>query len=300
MSEPLVAHGNGTCDVMMLNSGNLPQTIKADWIETHEDDPVVLPILVFVIKHGGKYYLWVSSSFLPSLFCLSFSCFPCPEADDQDLGTRGDFSTSFDPSILARFKRSAPVIHRRLPANLPADCKPLSAVFISHYHWDHCGNPALLPKDVAVWVGRGTLEAIDDGRLGSHAGPAPHEVRERLWEIPEGNVSVLGYEQKGWDVFGDGSFVMLPAPGHCPGHCIAIARVRKDPDACECLRANLCPTLPHHDLLFLLAGGTVIQRQIATDLRHRPRVRQWTRPCPLRTLSLPSQDCRVWPPAAPL
>lgn len=60
MTEPLVATGSGTCDVLMLNSGDLPQTIKADWIGTHEDDAVVLPILVFVIKHEGKYYLWVS------------------------------------------------------------------------------------------------------------------------------------------------------------------------------------------------------------------------------------------------
>lgn len=62
MTEPLVATGSGTCDVLTLNSGDLPQTIKADWIGTHEDDPVVLPILVFVIKHEAKYYLWVSNS----------------------------------------------------------------------------------------------------------------------------------------------------------------------------------------------------------------------------------------------
>ncbi|EJT48504.1 hypothetical protein A1Q1_02525 [Trichosporon asahii var. asahii CBS 2479] len=195
MTEPLVATGNGTCDVLMLNSGDLPQTIKADWIGTHEDDPVVLPILVF------------------------------------DLGTRADFASSVDPAILSRFQRSPPVVHRKLPQDLPKDCQPLSGVFISHFHWDHCGNPASVPPGVPVWVGRGALEGLEKGGFGAHVGPAPPEVKARIKEIPEGDTSVWGYEQKGWNVFGDGSFIMLPAPGHCAGHCIAIVRVQKDPDA---------------------------------------------------------------------
>lgn len=112
-------------------------------------------------------------------------------------------------------------------------------MFISHFHWDHCGNPASVPPGVPVWVGCGTLDGLEQGGFGAHVGPAPPEARARMKEIPEGDTAVWGYEQKGWDVFGDGSFIMLPAPGHCAGHCIAVVRVRKDPDACECPRHSL-------------------------------------------------------------
>lgn len=139
-------------------------------------------------------------------------------------------------------------MHRRLPADVPAECRPLAGVFISHFHWDHCGDPASVPPGVPVWVGRGTLAGLAAGAaggFGAHVGPAPPEVRARLQEMPEGDAAVRGYAQRGWDAFGDGSLVVLPAPGHCAGHCVAVARVRKDPDACECPGPTaLCLSVP--------------------------------------------------------
>lgn len=147
------------------------------------------------------------------------------------------------------------MVHRKLPQDLPKDCQPLSGVFISHFHWDHCGNPASVPPGVPVWVGRGTLEGLEKGGFGAHVGPAPPEIKARIKEIPEGDTAVWGYDQKGWDVFGDGSFVMLSAPGHCAGHCIAVVRVQKDPDACG---------FPH---IF-----SALKNRDLADTRHCPRV----------------------------
>lgn len=59
--EPLIASGDGVCDVMMLNTGDLMMTTKQHWIETHETEKMTPPIMTFVIKHDGKYYLWVSA-----------------------------------------------------------------------------------------------------------------------------------------------------------------------------------------------------------------------------------------------
>lgn len=157
------------------------------------------------------------------------------QADAQDLGTRPDFEETFDPAILAHFKDGAPVIHRDLPRDIPQSCKPISGVFVSHFHWDHCGDPSKVPEGVPVYVGRGTLAGMSTGGYGEHLGPTPKEVLDRIQEAPEGDATVLGSPYKGWDVFGDGSFIYLPAPGHCTGHTIGVVRVKKNPDSCEIL-----------------------------------------------------------------
>ena len=106
-----------------------------------------------------------------------------------------------------------------LPTSLSAGEKErLKGVFLSHYHWDHSGDATVVPDNVPIYLGRGSLGAIhakDHSPFGFGIGDIRSEVVARLSEVQGKDVRVSGFEQEGIDVFGDGSFVVLPAPGVC-------------------------------------------------------------------------------------
>lgn len=110
------------------------------------------------------------------------------------------------------WKRGPPDIRVPLPTGLPEHLTP-SAVYLSHYHWDHCGDVRTVPASTPIYVGAGSIEGIRGYTLGKHAGPADEETLARLTELPAGNLTVDGLPDPGVDVFGDGSFVVVPAPG---------------------------------------------------------------------------------------
>lgn len=89
------------------------------------------------------------------------------------------------------------------------DSGQIDLIGLSHMHIDHVGNLEQFPR-ASVLVQRDEHAAA--------YGPDP----ERLTYIPEayaaldrGRIETVGGEQ---DVFGDGAVVMVPLPGHTPGH----------------------------------------------------------------------------------
>jgi L-ascorbate metabolism protein UlaG (beta-lactamase superfamily) len=119
-----------------------------------------------------------------------------------------------------------PDVRLSLPRDLPPELAP-SAVYLSHYHWDHSGDPLTVPADVPIYVGPGTLEALKTG-FDEYVGDQSAECVARLSEMPEGEVTVEGFPNRGHDVFGDGSFVVLPAPGVSTPHALADDSTARD------------------------------------------------------------------------
>jgi glyoxylase-like metal-dependent hydrolase (beta-lactamase superfamily II) len=74
----------------------------------------------------------------------------------------------------------------------------------SHFHFDHCGCNASFPR-AQFLVQRAELAA-------ARAEPKRYDPRD--WNLPLDYREVDGEH----DVFGDGSVVLLPTPGHTPGH----------------------------------------------------------------------------------
>lgn len=112
----------------------------------------------------------------------------------------------------AGWVRGLPDIRVPLPRGLPEHLTP-EAVYLSHYHWDHCGDVSTVPAGTPIYVGEGSIEGIRGQKLGKHAGPSDEPTLARLTELPAGAVKVDGFPDLGVDVFGDGSFVVVPAPG---------------------------------------------------------------------------------------
>jgi len=74
----------------------------------------------------------------------------------------------------------------------------------SHFHFDHCGCNASFPR-AQFLVQRTELAA-------ARAEPKRYDPKD--WDLPLDYREIDGEH----DVFGDGSVVLLPTPGHTPGH----------------------------------------------------------------------------------
>lgn len=105
----------------------------------------------------------------------------------------------------------------------------VSHVANSHLHFDHCGCNAMFPR-ARFLVQRAELEAV---RQPVNHGFAPG------WDHALDYQAIDGEH----DVFGDGDVLLLPTPGHTPGH--QALKVRVSADQWYVMTADACYTESH-------------------------------------------------------
>lgn len=93
----------------------------------------------------------------------------------------------------------------------------LAGVVLTHAHWDHVSGLDSLPR-VPVWV-----TAAERSFIASHTSMTAlinsfENVNYKEYSFNDG--PYLGFPAS-FDVWGDGSVVLVPAPGHTPGSIIA-------------------------------------------------------------------------------
>ena len=88
------------------------------------------------------------------------------------------------------------------------DAGDITYVAISHYHGDHIGQGKSFPASTLL-INTAEFERIEKTESGS--------ARRRLAHWFEGNSEVTTFTGD-YDVFGDGSVIILAMPGHTPGH----------------------------------------------------------------------------------
>ncbi len=111
---------------------------------------------------------------------------------------------------------------------LPDD---ITHVVNSHLHFDHCGCNALFPR-AKFLLQRAELDAARAPRSHAH---------DPSWNHPLDYRALDGEH----DVFGDGSVILLPTPGHTPGH--QSMSVRLSSDRTFVMTADACYTQAHLD-----------------------------------------------------
>jgi glyoxylase-like metal-dependent hydrolase (beta-lactamase superfamily II) len=99
----------------------------------------------------------------------------------------------------------------------------------SHFHFDHCGCNAFFPR-AQFLVQRAEMDAARAGQYDTR-----HWDHRLDYRVVDGE----------HDVFGDGSVVLLPTPGHTPGH--QSLRLRLDRATQIVLAADACYTREHLD-----------------------------------------------------
>ena len=99
------------------------------------------------------------------------------------------------------------------------DPEQVKYVGISHFHADHTGQLGAL-KNATLLIGKGDWDGITATPPMGGANVKGFEA----WIAEKRKVEALSADK---DVFGDGSVMVLRAPGHTPGHNILLVRLKE-------------------------------------------------------------------------
>lgn len=106
----------------------------------------------------------------------------------------------------------------RLMEEAGLDARDVRWVALTHAHWDHAGGLRDLPR-TAVWLSQAEYDFVRTLKGHLDRGAVP-----RMFEIAAGRFAPFAFDEgprdgfpSSHDLFGDGSVVALPLPGHTPG-----------------------------------------------------------------------------------
>lgn len=121
-------------------------------------------------------------------------------------------TTPFLMQNLAEYEKAVPARDQLDAAGY--DFSRLRGILITHAHWDHVSGIPDFP-DTPIWVTRQEREFIRSSDPAAALARSFEGVNYRLLEFGDG--PYLGFENSR-DIYGDGSVVVVPIPGHTPGH----------------------------------------------------------------------------------
>lgn len=98
-------------------------------------------------------------------------------------------------------------------------------IVLTHMHPDHVGGVEDFPEAV-VHVGPGEWDSAFQGGALGKPDTSPFQDRAGVQHISFTDSAPYGPFEGHHDVFGDGSLVVMPAPGHTPGHMAVMLNLK--------------------------------------------------------------------------
>lgn len=128
------------------------------------------------------------------------------------------------------------------------DLESIDHIILSHWHFDHVGDPKRFRKTTSVVVGPGVKKhclpgypTTPDSMLDDEAFRG-RKVEEA--DFSSSSLRIADLEAVDW--FGDGSFYLLNTPGHAVGHLSALARTTAIRDGADSSFILLAGDVCHH------------------------------------------------------
>ena len=204
------------------------------------------------------------------------------------------FDTGYDPAFFRATQAFPERFYRwATPVNLPDGAAvadqltrfgltpaDVRAVIISHFHGDHVAGLHAFPQATLFCARAGLEDSRRPGRLarvrrGVLDGLTPSDIdaRARFFEdMPRTalDAAMTPFED-GADLFGDGSMLAVPLPGHCPGHWGLLLRGEDDRQRflvgdAAWSRGAVRDDAPPPRLTTDLLGATEVYRRTLSDL----------------------------------
>jgi len=116
---------------------------------------------------------------------------------------------------MSKYAKETPVADQLRAAGI--DPAKLTGVVLTHSHWDHVSGLEDM-REAPVWVNQAELDFIHSGHPAAALAASFGDLKYHVYSFPDG--PYLGFDSS-YDVFKDGSVVLVPAPGHTPGSIIA-------------------------------------------------------------------------------
>lgn len=177
-------------------SGQVPRAFLSDTFAFAPGAMIDGVVSCYLIRHGDSYLLWDAG--LPHAF--------------------GKPATNPSPPGMGFMLRRS---LRDQLAELGIASDQVRHVAISHAHFDHIGQAGDFPR-ARLLIGAADFAAI-------RSTPLPEGVEATSvapWQAPGSDaVGVAG----DFDIFGDGSVMMLAMPGHTAGHHVLLVRLASQP-----------------------------------------------------------------------
>lgn len=190
----------GVESIRLLSTGAF-RANYADLVEGGGKRKVFLPIPVYLIQHERGTVLF-----------------------DSGLGTRFDqeveswwLNRLLQLPLPYYLKREETAVERLSGLQMPPSA--VRAIVISHLHFDHAGGIRDFPEAEVV-VSRAEWERLAGNRwlVRSRGIIAEQLEGAKPWIIDYQPGTALGPFEASYDLFGDGSILLISTPGHTPGH----------------------------------------------------------------------------------
>lgn len=144
---------------------------------------------------------------------------------DSGFGSQLDAQFAQLPALMqltSTYTKGTPVREQLVGANI--DPASLAGVLLTHAHWDHVSGMTDLPG-VPAWVPEQEARFIESDAPMAAVAHAMPDLTLHRYTFKDG--PYLGFPRS-FDVWGDGSIVVVPAAGHTPGSVVIFVAL---PDA---------------------------------------------------------------------